>query len=389
MGLALLAIVLISANLRTSITSVGPVVSQIQQEMGWSSTVTSLLTSLPLLAFAFISPLTPRFVRAVGLEQALASAIGFLALGILVRTVPIAGAIWIGTGIIGTAIAVLNVSVPALVKRDFPTKIGLITGFYSASQSAFAAVAAGAAVPLAGASEFGWRLALGVWSLMALIALCLLIPRAVKAPKASYSATSGGAHLNPWKHLLAWQIAVFMGIQSLFFYVLIAWLSPIEAQFGISATEAGFHQSLLNLGSLTGSVVCSAMIQKLKKHWIVAVGFSAIYGLGVLGFITLPAASWFWAFLVGNSTGSLFVLSLSLFGLRTQHFQNASALSGMAQSVGYVIAAAGPILLGALQELTGSWNSIIYALVALAVVELCLGSAVTRNRFIDEAPAKQ
>ena len=384
LGIAILAIILISANLRTSITSVGPVVQQMQENLGWSATVASMVTSVPLIAFAFISPIAPRFIRSVGLEKALALAVVGLTIGIIVRTLPVLGFVWLGTAIIGTSVAILNVALPAFVKRDFPTKIGMITGMYSASQSAFAAIAAGIAVPLANASDLGWRLALGIWSIVGIASLFLLIPRAAKAPRQKIVATDAHAKLNPWIHPLAWQIAAFMGIQSLFFYVLVAWLTPIEAQFGISATASGFHQSLMNLGSLFGSIACSALIQKLKKHWIIGVGFSALTALSVLSIIWTPSIAWLGSFVLGFCTGNLFVLSLSLFGLRTRHFQNASALSGMGQSVGYIIAALGPIALGALHEVTGSLNTIIYGVVVLCVVEALLGIAVTRHRFIDE-----
>ena len=174
-ALVLIGLLLVAGNLRAGITTVGPLLADIERDLGLESVAASVLVSLPLLAFALISPLAPRLARRVGLEWALGLGLIVLAVGLVLRSLPGLPWLWGGTALLGAAIAVLNVILPALVKRDFPTRIGQITGSYSAVQSIFAALAAGIAVPVAGLSALGWRLPLGMWAVLALIALAVII----------------------------------------------------------------------------------------------------------------------------------------------------------------------------------------------------------------------
>jgi len=174
---ALIGLLLIGANLRAAITSVGPVLGIIQQDQSLSAVAASVLISVPLVAFAIVSPLVPAISAQLGLERSLAAALAALAIGIVLRSAPPQPLLWVGTLLLGVGIALLNVLLPALVKRDFPQAIGQVTGTYSAVQSACAALAAGLAVPVAGESPQGWRLALGIWAGLALIALAVVIPR--------------------------------------------------------------------------------------------------------------------------------------------------------------------------------------------------------------------
>ncbi|GGH59593.1 cyanate transporter [Rothia aerolata] len=337
------------------------------------------------MAFAAVSPVAPKLVQKLGLEKTLLIAVVGLAVGILVRSLPLPGIIWVGTACIGVSIAVLNVSLPVMVKRDFPARIGSMTGIYSAVQGGFAAMAAGIALPLASASDTGWRFSLGVWAVLAVVTALLLVPQA------RTSTVGGGSGnlpqrrkaINPWRSSLSWQIAAFMGVQSLFFYTLLAWLSPIEQSFGISAETAGFHQFLFNLGSLFGSLLCTALLPKTHSIRPLMLFMLALWIVSLLGLLFFPELAVIPAFTGGLSCGTFFVLALSLFGLRTRHHVNAGALSGMGQSVGYIIAAAGPLAIGALHDATDSWSLALWLLVVLGLIEVVLGVMVSRDRYID------
>jgi len=175
-ALVLAGILLVAGNLRAAITTVGPVLTGIEDDLGISSSVASFLVSLPLLTFAVVSPFVPRLAQRMGLEWIIAVSLVILVAGLVLRSVPQQALLWAGTVLIGVSIAVLNVVLPSWVKRDYPLKIGQVTGAYSAVQSGFAAVAAGVAVPVAGLTSLGWRLPLGMWAGLALITCGVLVP---------------------------------------------------------------------------------------------------------------------------------------------------------------------------------------------------------------------
>ncbi|HEY0246854.1 MAG TPA: MFS transporter [Gryllotalpicola sp.] len=390
-GLVMVGILLIGANLRTAITTVGPVLGDVQHELRLSSVEASVLISLPLVAFALVSPFAPAVSRLLGLECTLGAALGLLTVGIVLRSVPGESALWSGTALLGIAIALLNVLLPALVKRDFPSRIGQVTGAYSAVQSAFAALAAGAAVPIAGLSESGWRLGLGIWAGLAVTALGVFAPqlrRRTAVPVAADDVTLDELRRpdpvgrSPWRTALGWQVTVFMGLQSIVYYVLITWLATIERAAGVDAAAAGTHQLLLNAFAIAGSLGCSALIPRFRDQRMLGAVAPALMILALVGMLAAPHLGAVWDSLAGLSGGATIVLALSLFGLRTDHHAQATALSGMAQSVGYLLAAAGPVVMGALHDAVSSWTPTLLVLMALELVLIVFGLLVGRRRVV-------
>jgi CP family cyanate transporter-like MFS transporter len=410
-------LLLVAGNLRAAITTVGPVLPHIQASLGISSVAASVLVSLPLLAFAVVSPFAPRLANALGLERAIALSLAVLAAGLVLRSTPPIALLWVGTALIGLSIAVLNVVLPALVKRDFPTKIGQVTGAYSAVQSIFAAIAAGVAVPVAGMSDLGWRIPLGMWAGLAIVTIGVLLPqlshpsskpvrsrpvgdaggertpstgttgqtegiRAVDNIKGS--ADTGEVYgFNPWRRVLAWQLTAFMGIQSVAFYVFITWLPAIEVDAGISEAAAGGHQFLLNASAIIGNLVCSTLIARLPDQRLLGVFGPTLLLTATLGILFAPQWAAVWACVAGLGGGSSIVLALSFFGLRTRNHTQAGKLSGMAQAVGYLFAAAGPIAVGALHDATGSWVPALTALAGVLGVLVVVGYHSGRDRYVD------
>ena len=394
--LIIAGILLVAGNLRAALTTVGPVLSNLRDDLGLSSSAASFLVSLPLLAFAVVSPFVPRVALRLGLERTIAAALGVLAVGLVVRSTPPTVLLWVGTLLIGVAIAVLNVVLPSWVKRDFPTKIGQVTGAYSAAQSGFAAVASGVAVPVAGLSGLGWRLPAAMWAGMALIAVGVLLPlmwreagetteEATDATGLVPTDTGHAVHPGPplWRSLLAWQVAAFMGLQSTHFYVLVTWLSTIERDAGISDTAAGTHMFLVNAFGIVGSLVCSALIARHRDQRFIGAILPLFLLASSLGLLLAPEAAALWAILAGLGGGASITLSLSLFGLRTRHHTTAASLSGLAQSIGYVLAAVGPVAVGALHDATGSWSPALVSLVVIDVILIGAGYLAGRDRTVD------
>jgi MFS transporter, CP family, cyanate transporter len=390
-ALIIAGLLLIGSTTRAPITTVGPVLAEVKQQLALSSATASALISLPLLAFAVVSPFAPGLARRLGLEQALAGALGLLAVGIVLRSLPGAAALWSGTVLIGVAIAVLNVDVTALLKRDFPHRFGGLTGAYSATQSVFAALAAGLAVPLATASAAGWRLSLGVWAGLVLIALGVFFPqlrrRDVVPAAADDLSLDAVVHpdpagRSPWRTPLGWQVTAYMGLQSLGYYVMVTWLPGIERSAGIAPAAAGVHQLLLNVFAIGGSLAASALLPRFRDQRLLAAIAPGFFLVAVIGLLAHPQLGAVWASLAGIAGGMSIVVALSFFGFRTDHHTQAAALSGMAQSVGYLLAAAGPIAVGALHDASGSWTAPLIVLLVVGALTLGAGQLAGRDRRI-------
>jgi len=383
-GLLLAGILLIAANLRAAITSVGPVVEDIRGDLDIGGATASVLISLPLVAFAVVSPLAPALARRIGIERALGAALVLLAAATVVRSLPSAIALWTGTAFLGIAVAVINVVLPSLVKREYPGRIGQVTGLYSSVQGAAAALASGLAVPLAGTTQHGWRLALGIWAGLGLVALAVFLPqlRRRSVPPAPGSPLAGGAHRSPWTSALGWQVTVFMGSQSTIYFTLITWWPSVERAHGVSAAAAGWHLFAMQVAGLLANLATARLIPRRPDQRLLILGATGLFVTAIVGQLTVPAASLLWIVIAGAAGGACIVLALSLFGLRTHDHHQAAALSGMAQSVGYAMAAGGPVLLGALHDSTGSWTAPLLVLLAVLVVQAATGLQAGRARLL-------
>ncbi|TQJ33554.1 CynX/NimT family MFS transporter [Arthrobacter sp. SLBN-122] len=384
-GFAFIGVLLIAVNLRVSFVSVGPVLANISSDLGLSNPAAGFLTGLPLISFAVFSPVAPAFADRLGLDRALWLSLLILASGIVLRSLPVPGFIWAGTATLGLAIAFLNVLVPSLVKRDFPLKVSQVTGSYTAAQAAFAAVGAAVVVPVAQTSPAGWRLALGIWAGLAIIATAVLLPFLRRPAAAGTHATARRApnsYQSPWTSFLGWQVTLFMGLQSVAFYVLMAWLPTIEQSQGVPATTAGIHLSVFLLVSVFASLGTGAVLHRGRDQRLTASASAAFTFMTFLGLALAPDLILLWVLLGAIGCGSLIVIALSLFSLRTRNHPQAAAMSGMAQSVGYGLSAIGPVLFGGLHDLTGSWTAPLITIAAAMAVLTLIGSLAGRDRVI-------
>ncbi|RKO20407.1 MFS transporter [Pseudarthrobacter phenanthrenivorans] len=385
-GFALVGVLLIAVNLRVSFVSVGPVLTSIGSDLELSSAAAGLLTGLPLIAFAAFSPVAPGFASRVGLDRALWISLLILASATVLRSLPVPGFIWAGTALIGLAIAFLNVLVPSLVKRDFPMRVSRVTGSYTAAQAAVAAVGAAVVVPVAQTSPAGWRVGLGMWAGLALVAMAVLLPRLRRHNSSAVHATGNGiTYRSPWGSALGWQVTVFMGLQSVAFYVLMAWLPTIEQSRGIPAATAGIHLSVFLLISVFSSLATGQVLHRGTDQRCISFISSSLTFVTFLGLATAPDLILLWVLTGAIGCGSLIVIALSLFSLRTVDYGQAASLSGMAQSVGYGLAAAGPVLFGALRDASGDWTLPLLVTAGLMAVLTLISVLAGRNRVIKAA----
>lgn len=372
----LAGIIGITLNLRGAITGVGPLLGQIQAETGISSGVAGLLTTLPLFAFAFISPLASPLALRLGMERSLFAAIIVLAAGLVLRAYGAVPALFIGTALVGTGIAIGNVLVPGLIRRDFETNLAFVTALFTAVMVLVGGVGSGIAVPL---SEIGgWRFSLMAWVTPAVLAMILWLPQLRNATRPSAAAAHVPKIGKVWGAALAWQVTLFMGVQASAFYVLITWLPGILAEQGIGAARAGWILFLLQGAILAATMVVPVFIKKSQSQSLIGVVCGLLVLIGYAGLLVSREAAILWMVIAGFGSGGSLVLALTLFSLRASNPEQTVALSGMAQSVGYLLAALVPVGIGVLRDLTGSWTAPLIAMVALAVVHCVLGALAGR-----------
>ena len=380
-------LVLLAANLRPALTSVAPLIGEIRADTGVSNGVAGLLTTLPLLAFGLLSPVAPRLAFRFGVERALLASLLALAAGILVRSADAVVALFLGTAVLGAAIAVGNVLLPGIVKREFPGRAGLMTSVYSTALGVSAALAAGASVPIAHMNGIGWRTSLALWALPALVAAVAWAPRIrTGRPEDTPARTRRGVS-GLWRSPLAWQVTLFMGLQSLAYYVTLTWLPEILREEGLSATRAGWMLGLSQTVAIATMFLAPVLAGRRPSQQGIVVAAVSLSGAGTLGLLVAgDTASALWVVLLGLGQGACFSLALTFFALRASSPEHAAALSGMAQAVGYLLAAAGPFLFGVLRDATHSWTVPLALLLAVMACLLISGLGAARDAHVAAAP---
>jgi MFS transporter, CP family, cyanate transporter len=379
------AIVLTGLNLRTAVTSVGPVLEEIESGLGISSGLAGLVTTMPVLCFAAIGfagpPLSARFRD----SHVLGGALLAMAAGLVLRSVAGGFALFLaGTVVAMVGGALGNVLLPGLVKRYFPGRTGLLIGAYSTALGLGGAAAAVGAQPIANAAgAAGWRWALGVWAIPALIAavVWLRVPAAPGASRTTHTAVRMRALVHSRTALA---LTGFLGIQALQAYVVIGWSAQYLRDAGLGAATAGL---LLGLNSVVGlpiSAVVPSLTVRPRLQRPLLLGFLTCYAAGWTGLWLIPtAAPWLWMGLLGVGMGS-FSMVLTLIGLRARTPETTAALSTVTQGWGYVIAGIGPLLVGVLRGITGGYTG-MFVLVLTGVAGLGVtGWISTRQRYVDD-----
>ncbi len=381
--LLLIGILFIAVNLRPSLSSVGPLISDIKQATGLSNSMLGLLTTLPLMAFAMVSLLTSLFTRRFGIGGTLLGALLLLAIGIGIRSMEGIFYLYSGTLLLGIAIAFGNVLLPSLTKRNFSSNSGFITSLYSSVMGIGAAVGAGISVPLAEKYGLGWQGSLGVWALLAMIAFFVWIPQQSRLKKTEQNRSFRKAMKELGKTKLAWKIALFMGFQSFTFYVILAWLPGILQTKGFNADFSGWMLSLSQAMGIIGSVSIPIWAGRQKDQRNIVLLLSALEIVGIIGLL-LPQTGYIevWVSLIGFVLGGTFGLALLFIVLRAKDEATTTELSGMAQSVGYVVAATGPIVFGSLYDLSSSWTYSLILLLAITVIKLFMGLGAGKENHV-------
>lgn len=376
-----LAIALLAANLRPALAGFSPLVDEVQAVLGLSAATVSLVTTLPLVCFGVFAVAGPPLARRLGEERVLVAAMLLLAVGLVLRSAGGTSTLLVGTVVLGAAVAVANVLLPGLIKRDFPEQVGLLTGIYTMFIALGAAIAAGATVPIEQATGMRWRGALLVWAVPAVVAALVWYPLARRRRRSAVAAT----HLPAGSLLrdrLAWSLVTFFGLQSLTYYAQLTWLPALFVDGGVSRTAAGLLLSLIQFVTIPASLIVPTLAARSPTQVPYVFATISCTILGFLGLLLVPGSvPYLWAVLLGLG-GAAFPLGLTLVVLRTRTGEQANELSSMTQGGGYLIAAAGPVIIGALHDATGSWDVPLIVLLVVLVPVLVAGSLAGRNRYV-------
>ncbi|WP_037313882.1 CynX/NimT family MFS transporter [Amycolatopsis orientalis] len=376
------AVILVALNLRPAITSVGPILGEMRDDLGATATWAGVLTTLPGLCFAAAGFAAPALARRFGMGVAIATALSVLAVGLVLRVIDGPYVVLGGTLVATAGIALANVLIPVVIKDSFPARVGMMTGVYTAALQGGGALGSALTPPLENAFG-GWRQGLGAWSVLAVLALLVWILAARGSGRAPVEeAGKQGSGRSLLRSPLAWMVTLFFGTQAFLAYVVMGWLPEVMIDAGVSKGDSGLLLGLISLIAVPISLVVAPMAARHRSQspWIVGLG---VFGfVGMVGMMVAPAASpLLWCVLIGLGM-SVFSLALTVIALRARTGADTARLSGMAQGIGYLMAAVGPFLFGLLHDLTHGWTVPWIMMLAVFAAQMTFGAFAGRRRFV-------
>lgn len=340
----LIALLLVALNLRPSLTGVGPLLRPIQDELGLSATAAGLLGSVPLLIFAGLAPLS-RLAGHMGTERLVMAGLLLLVAGIVIRSLDGVAALFGGTALLSTGIAVVNVLMPIVVRQHYPDRVAGITTAYATAMGVMAGMGSGLAVPLAQALPGDWRGSLASWAVLATLAVIVWTPhmrpiepaRPVAEPKPPQSI---------WRSSTAWMVTGYMGFQSTVFYIAVGWFPALLRDAGFTISEAGWLLTLFQVAAVLTGLGVPLLMRRFADQRAMSFAAGLCSALGCAGLLVAPGAALLWMLLLGLGVGPGLIFALSFMGLRASTPRVAASLSLMAQGLGYALAATGPVIFG-------------------------------------------
>ncbi len=383
-------ILALAFNLRGAVTSLPPVFPELASALHLSPLQIALLAATPVLCFAVFSIPAAPLARRFGEERVLLASLLLLAVGLIARGAWPVPMLFPGTAAAGAAIALMNVLLPSLVKRRRPDQAGLLIGVYLLSLAAGAILGSLIAVPVFQSSGGSARLTLGLWALPALAGALAWLPqwRFRTTPGGPGGSRPGGPPLvRVSRHVLAWQVMGFMGLQSLIYYSALSWLPILLRDRGAGAVHAGSLLALMNFGNAVTALLAPMFAHRARdQRWLIAatVTVSAV-GLTGLWFGPLGGAP-AWTLLFGLGQGAALGLAIYFTAARAPDPVTSASLSAFTQGAGYLVATAGPLAVGFLHAVTGHWTVPVLAMLVVIVFEGAVGWQAGRARTLPAAP---
>ncbi|GLW06030.1 MFS transporter [Microtetraspora sp. NBRC 13810] len=377
-GLLVAGFVLAAVNMRPALAGISPLLDEIMADLGLSATAGGAITTVMVLFLGVLAPIAPVLVNRMGLDRTLLAGLLVLASGVMLRSLDGLAGLYLGAALAGTAIAIMNVVMPGVVKQHFPDRIGLFTAIYVSGLVVGAAAASGLMVPLERATGAGWRVAAASVAVPAVAAALLWLPQALR-PSGRRAANGPRPYRALLRRPMTWYVMAFMGLQSLTFYIMLAWLPTIFLDAGLPAEEGGYLLSLTNLAQVAATLAVPVHAGRSRTqvpHILVA---GALTVAGYLGVWLVPTTvPWLWMVILGLGQGASIALALLIIALRAPDPASVTALSAVAQTFGYTLAALGPLFIGLLHEISGGWTLPLLVGLALCVVQSVFGTLAGR-----------
>ncbi|MEX0882795.1 MAG: MFS transporter [Cyclobacteriaceae bacterium] len=374
-------ILLVSFNLRPSITAVGPLIPFIREDLALTHGWAGFLTTLPLLTFATFSLFSAKIGNFFGKAKAIFLGLLVLGIGSVVRISGGPFLLYFGTALTGIGIVICNVLIIPLLKTKMQTKTGWVTGMFSTGMTFMAAIATAVSVPLAKELGWGWRGSLLFWSSLLSVTLLVWWPQ-LRLEKSSHQRNPKKPK-GMWKSLLAWQVSLYMGIQSLLFFTMITWLPDMMIEKGLDPVKAGLTASMMQVIGLVGTLFSPVVAMRYQQQSFLnlIIGMAYLMGFSAL-FSRLILVNILGIALIGLCMGASISLAYTIIALRTKDENYTAGLSGMAQSTGYFLAALGPLLFGLALDFWQNWDLLIYLMLGATLLFMLFGFYAGREKTI-------
>lgn len=373
-------LLLIAFNLRPLFTSLSVLLPEVIQALGISGAVAGYLTTLPVLCLGLFAPFAPTLADRHGAERVLLLVLLMIGAGSLMRAGDGIAVLFLGSALAGAGIAMGNVLLPAVVKRDFPDSVALMTGLFTMALCGGAAAAAALTIPLAQSGD-SWRLGLAVWAVPAFAVALLWLPRSLRSGMKGQGRVLPGLRL--WHDGLSWQVACFMGLQSALAYCVMGWMAPILRWRGLDGVTAGFYTSASILVQVATCLLVPPLAARFRSQSMFSAGLALLAAAALLGLLFAPMGLLpVLALLQGIGQGGLFAIAMTIIILRSPDPRVAARLSGMSQAIGYVLAAFGPMLVGMLHSATGSYAVTAWLFAGIGAATMACGWGAGRPLFV-------
>lgn len=388
--LVLFAMVLLGVNMRAPIVALGSIAPIVQDALAISETKLGWLGAVPMLTFALGALIAPTIGKRFGLENILIVMITLLSTGMIIRSlIPTWVGFLSGTVLLTLAIGFANTLAAPVIKQRTPNHIPLMTGIFSLTMTISAGIVAGVVLPLS--EQVGWQWALGGWSILGVFAIVLWVFLRLRLGSSHHQAVdkpaNGSSEISMWRTPFAWQLAIFMGLQSLLFYTVASFLPSIWVSKGLSAVQAGQMGSVFQFMAPVSILSLTWLVNRGRPLQTMAVSAALLNVVGILGMTYLSAdVAWLWSGLMGIGCSAIFTLCIMIFSMRTYTPNQASELSGMSQAVGYLIAFFGPLGAGWLHDATQSWDFTLLLLLILMIINVVMAWLVSRPVMVDGRP---
>jgi CP family cyanate transporter-like MFS transporter len=378
-ALALAAVLVLAFNLRGPLAVVPPVLGDLRADLGLSRSTAGLVTALPVLCFGVLATPAARLLRRFRLDAVVMASAGLLVVALLVRSFGGLPGLLVGTLLLGAALTAGNVLVPVVVKRDFADRAATVTGLYVTALTGGAAVGAAMSLPLAHGAGWSWQGAMASWAAPALLALLLLLAAGRARPAAAAIVPVVAGHsAGVWRSPVAWQLAGYTAVQSLLFYAVLTWLPSLLVDGGIAPGAAAQALVIYTAVGVPAALCAPLLARGRRDQRVLLLAPAVLWLAGLAGLLAAPAAWPLITVLLALGQGAGLSLALAQVPLRATTAGVTARLSAMTQSTGYVLAAGGPWLLGALRDHTGDWHLPVLLLLVLCAVMGAAGLAVGR-----------